>query len=126
MKLKIKFLAIVLLISTVAMGQRQERAGRDGSPEERAQKRAETLKAKLKLTDAQYDQVYTQLISNEKKIQAQRDEMKKAREDHDAKMKSILTPEQYSQLKDMQAQRREMMKGKRNHPDSPSDDTPKE
>ena len=119
MKLKIKFLAIVLLISTVAMGQRQERAGRDGSPEERAQKRAETLKAKLKLTDAQYDQVYTQLISNEKKIQAQRD-------DHDAKMKSILTPEQYSQLKDMQAQRREMMKGKRNRPDSPSDDIPKE
>ena len=126
MKLKIKFLAIVLLISTVAMGQRQERAGRAGSPEERAQKRAETLKAKLKLTDAQYDQVYTQLISNEKKIQAQRDEMKKAREDHDAKMKSILTHEQYSQLKDMQVQRREMMKGKRNHPDSPSDDTPKE
>lgn len=41
-------------------------------------------------------------------------------------MKSILTPEQYSQLKDMQAQRREMMKGKRNRPDSPSDDIPKE
>ena len=126
MKLKIKFLAIVLLISTVAMGQRQERAGKVGSPEERAQKRAETLKAKLKLTDAQYNQVYTQLISNEKNMQAQRDEMKKAREDHEAKMKSILTPEQYSQLKEMQTQRKEMMKGKRNQYGKQSDEAPKE
>lgn len=126
MKLKLKFLAIVLLITTVAMGQRHENAGKNLSPEERAQKRAETLKAKLKLTDVQYNQVYSQLVSNEKRMQAQRDEMKKAREEHDAKMKSILTPEQYSQLKEMQNQRREMMKGKRNETDSPSDDMQKE
>ncbi len=80
----------------------------------------------MKLTDVQYNQVYTQLVSNEKRMQAQRDEMKKAREEHDAKMKSILTPEQYSQLKEMQNQRREMMKGKRNETDPPSDDMQKE
>ncbi|MFZ7115925.1 MAG: hypothetical protein ACO1G9_11135 [Bacteroidota bacterium] len=125
MKLKLKFLAIVLLFTTVAMGQRHENAGKNLSPEERAQKRAETLKAKLQLTDVQYNEVYTQLVSNEKRMQAQRDEMKKAREDHDAKMKSILTPEQYSQLKEMQTQRREMMKGKRNRAGQ-SDEMPKE
>ena len=126
MKQKLKILAIVLMFTTFAMSQQQKQTGKNLTPEERAQKRTETLKAKLKLTDVQYNQVYLQLVTNEKKIKAQREELKKAREEHDAKMKSILTPEQYSQLKEMQAQRKEMMKGKRNQEEHPVDDFPTE
>ena len=127
MKLKTKFLAIALLMTTIAMGQGHDRPGKNMSPEEIAQKRSETLKAKLKLSDAQYSQVYDQILSNEKQIRTQREAMKKMRDENDAKMKSILTPEQYTQLKELQAQRKEMMKNQRNkNEDQPTDNSPSE
>ena len=127
MKLKTKFLAIALLITSIAFGQGQNRPGKDMSPEESAQKRAETMKAKLKLSDTQYTQVYDQILGNEKQMRAQRDAMKKMREDNDAKMKSILTPEQYTQLKEMMEQRKKMMKERKNQAeDQPDSDSPPE
>jgi protein CpxP len=127
MKLKTKFLAIALLITTVALGQGQNRPGKDMSPEESAQKRADTMKAKLKLSDTQYTQVYDQILSNEKQMRAHREAMKKMREENDEKMKSILTPEQYTQLKEMMEQRKKMMKERRNQGDNqPDSDSPPE
>ena len=126
MKQKIKILAMCLMMTTVALGQGQDRPGKNMSTEERAQKRAETLKAKLKLTDAQYSEVYKELIATGKQMETQREVMRKMREDHDVKMKSILTPEQYSQMKAMQDQRKERMRnryGSENNepePDSPT------
>jgi predicted nucleic acid-binding Zn-ribbon protein len=117
MKLKMKILALVLMISTIAFGQKQERNRGNLSPEERAQRRSETLKAKLQLTDEQTTKVYNELLANEKAMQQQREEMKKARQKHDEAMKNILTPAQYEQLKSMQEQRREMMKNRRNQGD---------
>lgn len=114
-----------LMIVTVALGQRQNRSGKNMSTEERAQKRAETLKAKLKLTDAQYSEVYNELLATGKQMEAQREVMRKMREDHDVKMKSILTPEQYSQLKAMQDQRKEMMRNRNgSENDGPESDSP--
>lgn len=121
MKLKLKILAMALMISSLAIAQRPNHPGKDMSPEQMAQKRAETLKAKLTLTDAQYNQVYDQLLSNAKLIRAQREAMKKMRDDNDAKMKSILTPEQYAELKKMQDQRRERMGKNRNNDDDPNE-----
>ena len=127
MKLKTKFLAIALLITTVAFGQGHNRPEKGLSPEESAQKRAETMKTKLMLTDTQYTQVYDQILSNEKQMRAQREAMKKMREENDAKMKSILTPEQYTQLKEMMEQRKKMMKERRNQgEDQPDSDSPPE
>ena len=49
------------------------------------------------------------------------------REENDAKMKSILTPEQYTQLKEMMEQRKKMMKERRNQgEDQPDSDSPPE
>ncbi|MBL0103420.1 MAG: hypothetical protein IPP51_06455 [Bacteroidetes bacterium] len=104
---KLQILLVLLLLTATAFSQQHGRRPQMSS-QERAEKRAETMKAKLNLTDAQYQTIYSQFLKTEQQIDQQREIMRKVREENDQVLKSTLSPEQYSQYKDMQEQRRKM------------------
>ncbi len=96
------------------------------SPEEMANKKADKLKVELSLTDEQRTQVYTAVldkINKSKTIRekyqggkdknAMRAEMKTVKENFDAKMKTILSADQYSKWQDIRKQQKEKHKGKK-------------
>lgn len=99
---------MVLLITTSVYSQQNDRKNRDANPEQIAKNRAETLRSKLLLTDEQYTKVYNELLIAQKEMKKNTDAMKTSRDAHDAQMKLILTPEQYSKLKGIQEERKQM------------------
>ena len=60
------------------------------------------MKEKLALTDAQAKQIYSYNLQQIKEMQAVREQMRAARQAEAAKMKSILTEEQFEKWQEMQ------------------------
>ena len=63
--------------------------------EQMAQCKTDRMKEQLALTDEQAAQVYKYNLQQIKEMQMQREQMRKAQQAETAKMKSILTPEQF-------------------------------
>ena len=70
--------------------------------EQMAQRQTDRMKEKLALTDAQAQQIYTYNLQQIKEMQAVREQMRAARQAEAAKMKSILTDEQFAKWQEMQ------------------------
>lgn len=70
--------------------------------EQMAQRKTDRMKEQLALTDEQAAQVYKYNLQQIKEMQMQREQMRKAQQAETAKMKSILTPEQFKQWQEMQ------------------------
>lgn len=70
--------------------------------EQMAQRQTDRMKEKLSLTDEQTKEVYAYNLQQIKEMQAQREQMRAARQAEAAKMKSILTPEQFEKWQEMQ------------------------
>lgn len=101
--------ALCLLIGTSASAQNQNghqsRMMKERpTAEQMAQRKADRLKEKLTLTDAQTKQVYELNLQQIKAMQAQREQMRAARQAETNKMKSILTPEQFAKWQEMQGE----------------------
>jgi hypothetical protein len=109
------------MITATTFAQQQGRRPQMNS-QERAQKRAETMKIKLELSDAQYQTIYAQFLKTEQEMDRQREAMRKMREENDKVLKSTLTPEQYTKFKEFQEQRRKMRQGR--NQDDVNDDGP--
>ena len=84
------------------------------------------LKAKLGLTDTQYQTIYTQLLKNEEDMDRARAEMKRLRDENDQVLKNTLTPDQYAKLKSMQEERKNMRRERNQGPPDDSDVNPVE
>ncbi|MDE6570555.1 MAG: DUF4890 domain-containing protein [Alistipes sp.] len=102
--------ALCLLIGTGASAQNQNghqsRMMKERpTAEQMAQRKADRLKEKLTLTDAQTKQVYELNLQQIKDMQAQREQMRAARQAETNKMKSILTPEQFAKWQELQGER---------------------
>lgn len=98
-------MALCLLAGTGAFAQNQnkERMRREmPTAEQMAQRKADRMKEKLNLTEAQTKQIYDYNLQQVKEMQSMREQMRAARQAEDEKMKSILTPEQYTQWKQAQ------------------------
>lgn len=121
---KIKWLFILLLIAGSSFAQQRQRG--NFPPQERAKHRAEMLKAKLGLTDTQYQTIYTQLLKNEEDMDRARAEMKRLRDENDQVLKNTLTPDQYAKLKSMQEERKNMRRERNQGPPDDSDVNPVE
>lgn len=98
-------MALCLMAGTSVFAQ-QTRANR--MPKERptaeqmAQRMTDRMTQELKLTDAQTKQVYDLNLQQVKQMQEHRDQMRAARKAEAAKMKTILTSEQYEQWTEME------------------------
>ncbi|MFN8165858.1 MAG: hypothetical protein U0X76_06725 [Bacteroidia bacterium] len=121
---KIKWLFILLLIAGSSFAQQRQRG--NFPPQERAKHRAQMLKAKLGLTDTQYQTIYTQLLKNEEDMDRARAEMKRLRDENDQVLKNTLTPDQYAKLKSMQEERKNMRRERNQGPPDDSDVNPVE
>ncbi|MCD8172808.1 MAG: DUF4890 domain-containing protein [Alistipes sp.] len=122
MKTMMKTMLALAALFTVASASAQPQRGEQQSPEERAQQMAERMAERLELTDAQKQQIYDLHIElapearperpargergerpGEEEIEARKAMMEtaKARMDEmDARLESILTPEQYARWKE--------------------------
>lgn len=106
MKKKMLTLAAAVLLGTsvcVAQGQRDGNRGPRGN-------NMEKMKTELGLTDeqaAQLTEVYKQARPAQDGQRPSREEMQKKREEMEAKVKGILTEEQYSKYQKMQQERRQ-------------------
>lgn len=105
-------LAAIVLLSAVSMSAQQQR--RQFSPEEQATRQATQIKETCNTNDDQYKALYTLFLDQANKMKAQRDslraagnngggrpnfnreEWQKHQEETNAKIKEILTPEQYT------------------------------
>lgn len=72
--------------------------------EQMAQRKTDRMKEKLSLTEEQTVQVYDYNLQQIKEMQVQREQMRAARQAEEAKMKAILTPEQFEKWQEMQGQ----------------------
>ncbi|WP_417609488.1 hypothetical protein [Owenweeksia hongkongensis] len=106
MKKTIAALVLAGIFSLPAMAQPKQ----DGSPEERASKMTEQMTEKLELTADQKESVYS---ANLEMANSMKDDRKTAHEAHQAKMKEILTDEQFAKLEEMQKNRRKGGKHRR-------------
>lgn len=70
--------------------------------EQMAQRQTDRMKEKLALTDAQTKQIYAYNLQQIKEMQTLREQMRTARQAEAAKMKSILTDEQFEKWQEMQ------------------------
>lgn len=122
---KILFAAVALIFSVSMFAQAPQRGEhREFKPEEMATRMADGMKKELNLNDEQYKSVYNLYLKRGEEMKARRDkgqqgqqvdrearreEMKKNQEAMNAKLKKILTPEQYTKYEEMlkkQQQRR--------------------
>ncbi len=102
---------LCLLIGTGASaqnrnGQQSRMMKERPTAEQMAQRKADRLKEKLTLTDEQTKQVYNLNLQQIKEMQAQREQMRAARQAEANKMKSILTPEQFAKWQELQGERK--------------------
>ena len=98
------------------------------TPEERAQHRAEKMQKNLSLTDDQYKQVYSALLSQAQQMQdlkskdtdktAKKEQMKAIWQNTDATITGILNSEQqvkYQQMKEKRKEKHKQRKGSKKH-----------
>lgn len=83
------------------------------SVEQMAQRKTERMTEKLGLNAQQAKLVYTHNLQQIKQMQAKREQMGETRKAEAAKMKGILTPEQYTQWEQMQGPKPDGMHGKK-------------
>lgn len=105
------------------------------TPEQRAERRIKAMKKNLSITDDQANKLRPVLIASIQQMDdikhqpkgvkgAKKEQMMQMKNNLDAQMKSILTPEQYQKMKDMQEQQKEKRKAGRNN--APSQGQPQD
>ena len=98
--------AACMMIGTGASAQNKQAQSRmmkeRPTAEQVAQHQTDRLKEKLSLTDKQAQQLYDYNLQQVKELQKQREQMRAARQAEVAKMKSILTPEQFEKWQKLQ------------------------
>ena len=98
--------AACMMIGTGASAQNKQSQSRmmkeRPTAEQVAQHQTARLKEKLALTDKQAQQIYDYNLQQVKELQKQREQMRAARQAEVAKMKSILTPEQFEKWQKLQ------------------------
>lgn len=107
---------LALCLGMYGISQAQDGGGRmNMTPEERATKQAQRMTQALQLTADQKQQVYDLALQTAKQMEAARSSgdrsaMKAMRDQNDAKMKSILTADQYTKFEQIKAERMGRMK----------------
>lgn len=115
-----------LIVALVTLGASAQGQGpRQWNPEDMAKRQAERIKTACGINDDQYTALYNLYLDQSKKQMAQmdslralgnnggerprfnREEMQKRREEMNAKIKAILTEEQYAKYEEMQQQQRQ-------------------
>ena len=117
MKKIVLMLALVTGIGYAATAQEAQKTRTKVTPEQRAERQAERMKEALQLTEDQKKAIYELNLQSANKIKAykkdqrdaNKDQFKKMRDEREAKMKSILTPEQYEKHQAMKAERMKKM-----------------
>jgi len=116
---KIVFILTSLLLGASLLADAQSRGPRQKlTPEQRATRMVEHLHRDLQLTEKQqqdlklwFTQSYTRQQENFQKYSTEREGMREAirkdREATEAKLKKVLTAEQYKKYKDIEAKRRQ-------------------
>lgn len=113
---------------TFAQGQGQGRGNGEGphqnaTPEERAQKMTDHMKAELSLTDAQYKEVYTvNLATAKKQVEIEKgnqEQRSTIREQHLADLSKVLTPEQMEKAKELKPNHKEKLRKHKCCPNKP-------
>lgn len=95
---------MVLLASSACVAQDHQRGGRGQRGD-----MTERMKTELGLSDeqvAQLKEVYSQMRPSQQGERPSREEMQKKREEADAKVKKILTEEQYAKYEKIRKERR--------------------
>lgn len=95
---------MAVLASSACVAQDQQRGGRGQRGD-----MTERMKTELGLSDeqvAQLKEVYSQMRPSQQGEKPSREEMQKKREEADAKVKKILTEEQYAKYEKMRKERR--------------------
>ncbi len=117
MKKIVLMLALVTGIGYAATAQEAQKTRTKVTPEQRAERQAERMKEALQLTEDQKKAIYELNLQSANKMKAykkdqrdaNKDQFKKMRDEREAKMKSILTPEQYEKHQAMKAERMKKM-----------------
>lgn len=138
-----------LLVTLFAVVANAQGFGGPMNPEDMAKFQTERVKEACTLNDDQYKAIYDIYLEQSKKMQEQmqsaqqggngmprfdREAMKKQREEMNAKIKTILTEEQYAKYEEMQKQQRQRFGGGRHggprpeggRPDGPGPDGPRD
>lgn len=114
---KILILSSALLMLLVTGCNSQQKSSREQrNPEQEAERMVEHLKQELNLTEAQQSELKTYFTASFKKRsenfeknkdnrKERREQMKHAQEETDARLKEILTEEQYNKHKELQENR---------------------
>jgi Spy/CpxP family protein refolding chaperone len=112
MKNIICLIVFILGISFVNNAEAQEKrqAAQQLTPEQRAEKRTELLKAKLLLNDDQTSKVKAAALKVETQRSSDREKSLEARQTFDNEVKAILDPEQLEKYEAMKDQRRTQVK----------------
>ncbi len=111
--MKMKKIVLVLMVAAAALTMNAQPAGRHrntpADPAKMVEQRVDRLNDALDLTDAQKEdltKIFTeemgQMKANKDKAKPDREAMKKQREETDARVKSVLTPEQQAKYDEMQ------------------------
>lgn len=117
MKIKITLLAMLMFVGILST---QAQQGQRRTPEERTKMVVDKLNDSLKITQVQQTDispVYLDYYKAQDKLREglapgtrpERADMDKLTEERDAKLKIILTPEQFTKLKEMEAAMRQRM-----------------
>lgn len=117
MKIKITLLAMLMFVGILST---QAQQGQRRTPEERTKMVVDRLNDSLKITQVQQTDispVYLDYYKAQDKLREglapgtrpERADMDKLTEERDAKLKIILTPEQFTKLKEMEAAMRQRM-----------------
>lgn len=85
------------------------------TPEQRAQKMTDRMTKELSLTEAQAKQIHTLFLERTEQVKEHREAMKQMKTDRAAKMKAILTPEQYAKWEQCACQKNTCHKGQKCH-----------
>lgn len=120
------FLIAILLLSGIAMAQGPRRGDRkEATPEAQAQRMTDRMVKEFSLNEQQAKELQAVNLKLTKQMQAnkeqakadkkqKREEMKSMREERDARLKTILTEDQYTAYQKKQADREKDMKEKGN------------
>lgn len=121
-----KKILMVVMMALATVGMQAQGPRREFNPEQNATRQADRIKETCKVDDQQYKQLYDLFLAEANKQKAQmdslraagqqgqgargnfnREEWQKRQEEMQAKVKAILTPEQYAAYEEAQKQMRE-------------------
>lgn len=108
-------MALCMMAGTSVFAQQPMKApmGKERpTAEQMAERKTQRMTQKLNLTQEQSKKLYDLNLQEVKQMQSMREQMRAARQAQDARMKELLTPEQYAQWQEMQGARHCMKDGK--------------